>query len=87
MKKEKYAIQIIPVDSYKKGQIFLVKKAVKVAYRQLPIICLKLGKVFLTIVNASVCSDASQYSGAINIYHKIASTWTDKKKKHYNNTD
>ena len=55
-----YAIELIPAKSYKKGLVFLVAKTVKDITNHL---ITKARKGFFTTVNASIYSNASQYSG------------------------
>ena len=57
-----YAIELIPVKSYKKGLVYLVAKTVKDIANHL---ITKASKGVFTIVNASIYSNVSQYSGTM----------------------
>ena len=54
-----YAIELIPVKSYKKGLVILVAKTIKDIPNDL---ITKVSKGVFTTVNASIYSNASQYT-------------------------
>ena len=66
-KERKYATELIPAKSYKKGLKCLEVKTVKDIKNHL----LKLEKMFFTVAKASVYSNDSQYSGASKVCKKF----------------
>ena len=65
-----YAIELIPIKSYKKGLMFLLAKTIKDIINHL---IAQASKGVFTKINVSIYSDASQYSGDIKACKKLVS--------------
>ena len=61
----KYAIELIPVKSYKKGLCFTVKDITNH-------LITKASKGIFTTVNASIYSNASEYSGTMKALRNLS---------------